>query len=83
MTEFFAAHTDRLTRYQLPSYSLDYDPIEFLWKKVKKQATHLKYFPEFAALIQKVDGVLHCFANTPHEITSLMGLYSKMLGAAS
>jgi len=81
MTEFFAAHTDRLTRYQLPSYSPDYNPIEFLWKKVKKQATHLKYFPEFAALIQKVDGTLHHFANMPDEITSLMGLYCKLLGA--
>ena len=81
MTEFFTAHTDRLTRYQLPSYSPDFNPIEFLWKKVKKQATHLKYFPEFAALIQKVDGALHQFANTPDEITSLMGLYCKLLGA--
>jgi transposase len=83
MTEFFAAHTDRLTRYQLPSYSPDFNPIEFLWKKVKKQATHLKYFPEFAALIQKVDGALHHFANTPDEITSLMGLYCKLPGAVS
>jgi len=83
MTEFFAAHADRLTKYQLPSYSPDFNPIEFLWKKVKKQATHLKYFPEFAALIQKVDGGLHDFANTPDEITSLMGLNCKLLGALS
>ena len=83
MTEFFAAHTDRLTRYQLPSYSPDFNPIEFLWKKVRKQATHLKYFPEFAALTQKVDGTLHEFAHTPDEITSLMGLYCKLLGAVS
>jgi transposase len=83
MTEFFAAHTDRLTRYQLPSYSPDFNPIEFLWKKVKKQATHLKYFPEFAALIQKVDGVLLRFASVPREITSLMGLYCRLLGAVS
>lgn len=83
MTEFFAAHTDRLTRYQLPSYSPDFNPIEFLWKKVKKQATHLKYFPEFAALIQKVDAALLRFAHMPDEITSLMGLYCKLLGAVS
>jgi len=83
MTEFFAAHTDRLTRYQLPSYSPDFNPIEFLWKKVKKQATHLKYFAEFATLIQKVDGALHRFENTPNDITSLMGLYCKLLGAVS
>ena len=83
MTEFFSGHTDRLTKYQLPSYSPDFNPIEFLWKKVKKQATHLTYFPEFAALIQKVDGALPHFANTPDEITSLTGLYCKLLGAVS
>ena len=67
----------------LPPYSPDFNPIEFLWKKVKKQATHLKYFAEFATLIQKVDGALHRFANTPNDITSLMGLYCKLLGAVS
>jgi transposase len=42
MWEFFAGHTDRVTLYQLPSYSPDFNPIEYLWKKVKKRATHLK-----------------------------------------
>ena len=28
MREFFAAHTDRLTVYQLPAYSPDFNPIE-------------------------------------------------------
>jgi len=83
MTEFFAAHADRLTKYQLPSYSPDFNPIEFLWKKVKKQATHLKYFPQFASLTGKVDGALLRFANMPDEITSLTGLYCKLLGAVS
>lgn len=45
MNDFFAAQAERLTTFQLPSYSQDFNPIEFLWKKVKKQATHLKYFP--------------------------------------
>ena len=35
---------------QLPSYSPDFIPSEHLWKKVKKEATHLKYFPEFTHL---------------------------------
>ena len=34
--EFFAQHVDRLTVYQLPSYSPDYNPIEKLWKKIKE-----------------------------------------------
>lgn len=82
MKEFFAAHTDRLTCYQLPSYSPDFNPIEFLWKKVRKEATHLKYFPDFAVLMQKVDAALLLFAGLPAEITCLMGLYSNLPGAA-
>lgn len=52
--DFLAAHTDRLTIYQLPSYSPDFNPIEHLWRNVKKDATHLKYFPTFDALTEKV-----------------------------
>lgn len=81
MEQFFAAHEDRLTKFQLPSYSPDFNPIEYLWKKVKKEATHLKYFPEFATLVEKVDRVLMRFANTPKEITALMGRYCESLGA--
>ena len=52
---FFAAHQDRLTVFQLPSYSPDYNPIEFLWKKMKRRATHNQYFPTFEALVSAVD----------------------------
>ena len=34
--EFFAAHVARLTVYQLPSYSPDYNPIEYLWNNTKQ-----------------------------------------------
>ena len=37
--EFFEQHKDRLTVHQLPSYSPDYNPIEYLWKKVKTKAS--------------------------------------------
>ena len=83
MGQFFDEHQDRLTKFQLPSYSPDFNPIEYLWKKVKKQATHLKYFPEFSSLMYKVDNALVRFANTPKEITALMGQYCKSLGAVA
>lgn len=82
MHEFFAAHADRLTKYQLPSYSPDFNPIEFLWKKVKKRATHLKFFADFITLIQSVDEALLHFAHLPSEIMSLMGFYCHSLGEA-
>jgi len=81
MQQFFAAHTDRITRYQLPRYSPDFNPIEYLWRNVKKQATHLRYFPTFEDLTKKVDEKLQYFANLPESIKGLMGKYCETLGA--
>lgn len=78
---FFAAHADRLTKYQLPSYSPDFNPIEYLWRNVKKDATHLKYFADFAELKQKVDNTLQQLATLPEAILGLMGRYCESLGA--
>ena len=81
MRDFFKAHVDRLTIEQLPSYSPDFNPIEHLWKKVKKEATHVKYFPDFSQLQAEVDRALLHFAQTPSEITVLMAHYCEALGA--
>src|SRR5215467_5895083 len=81
MQQFFNVHVARLTIEQLPSYSPDFNPIEHLWKKVKKEATHLKYFPEFIHLQVEVDRALLHFAHTPSETTVLMARYCEKLGA--
>src|SRR5215468_7940160 len=80
MQVFFATHAERLTIEQLPAYSPDFNPIEHLWKKVKKEATHLKHFPEFTDLQHEVDRALLHFAHTTHEITVLMARYCEKLG---
>jgi len=80
-TQFFAQHQPRLTVYQLPAYSPEFNPIEYLWRNIKKQATHLRYFPTFADLMNKVDQKLRYFANTPKSILKLMGKYCQSLGA--
>ncbi len=77
--KFFAQHTDLLIVYQLPSYSLDYNPIEYLWKKVKVRATHNRYFPEFVKLVKSVDEALQLLASQADEIKRLMGVYTKHL----
>lgn len=81
MHDFFQAHAARLTIEPLPSYSPDFNPIEHLWKKVKKEATHLKYFPDFSQLQAEVDRALLHFAQTPSEILVLMARYCETLGA--
>jgi transposase len=82
MQRFFAVHTERLTVFQLPSYSPDYNPIEKLWKKVKKEGTHLHYFPTFEALRDTVEQALLKFANTPAEILALCSLPTELAKTA-
>jgi len=76
---FFAAHRDRLHVTQLPSYSPDYNPIEFLWRATKRQATHNRYFPAFAHLIGSVEEALAFFASHPDRVTALFGRYLDQL----
>lgn len=80
MNEFYAKHADRLTVCPLPPYSPEFNPIEHLWKNIKKKATHLRYFPTFDSLTQKVDQKLKEFADLPQAIKNLMGKYCKSLG---
>jgi transposase len=77
---FLAAHRDRITVEPLPSYSPDYNPIEYLWKKTKKRATHNQYFKEFAALTVSVDKALAYFATHPDTVFGLFGLYCEESG---
>jgi transposase len=77
---FLAAHCDRITVEPLPSYSPDYNPIAYLWKKTKKRATHNQYFKEFAALTGSVDKALAYFATHPDTVLGLFGLYCEESG---
>jgi hypothetical protein len=78
---FLAAHVTRLTKVPWPAYSPDCTPIAYLWKKVKKMATHLKHFPAFSLRQAEVDKALLHFAHTPHAIMALMTCYCTSLGA--
>lgn len=75
--EFLEQHKERITVYQLPSYSPDYNPIEYLWKKVKTHATHNRYFAEFVLLVKSVDQALKVLTTQSAEILRLMGIYAK------
>lgn len=70
---FVESHAERLTVYQLPSYSPDYNPIEHLWRNVKRTATHNHYFPEFAHLCAAVDAGLQHYHDHPAAVIRLMG----------
>jgi len=77
---FLAAHRERITAHPLPSYSPDYNPIEYLWRKTKKRATHNKYFKEFAEVTVSVDKALAYFATHPDTVLGLFGRYREESG---
>lgn len=79
----FCQQQQRLSVYQLPSYSPDFNPIEHLWKKLKARSTHNHFFESFDKLITTVDEALAYFEATPGEVLSLMGRYCETLGVAS
>jgi transposase len=74
---FFAAQQERLTVFQLPSYSPDYNPIEYLWRKTKKKTTHNEYFAQFTELTTAVEQKLAHFAAHPAEVQGLFGRYCE------
>ncbi len=80
---FLAEHRDRITECRLPSYSPDYNPIEFLWRKVKRAATHNKYFAQFEQIIVAVDQALAYFAQQTEVVLGFFGLYCREVGLAN
>jgi transposase len=44
MKAFFEENKARITVFQLPSYSPDFNPIEKLWKKIKEYGVILPRF---------------------------------------
>lgn len=80
MKTFFERHAQRITVCQLPSYSPDFNPIEYLWRKVKTLATHNQYFPHFEKLIESVDTALHYFAKRAKLVKRLFRVYCAQSG---
>ena len=83
MRQFFDKKANRITVYDLPSYSPDYNPIEKLWKKIKEKEIHLHYFPTFDSLKNKVEEALLHFKDLKNEVLSLFGFYNKLAEAWS
>ena len=80
LTPFFAAHAARLTVYHLPGYSPDYNPIEHLWKNLKKRSTHLRYFPTFEELTTAVEEGLSFYQQHPAAVLAAVGKTLALLG---
>ena len=73
---FFETHQPRLTRYQLPSYSPDFNPIEHLWKTVREEATHNKYFAQFEEVVDSVEETLRFLGRHRTLVRKTLGDYA-------
>lgn len=69
---WLAAHAERITVVQLPTYSPDYNPIEHVWRYVK-EGTHCAYFATFAALVARVEERLGHLRTRTDRVHELMG----------
>jgi transposase len=78
MQKFFEEHKERITVHPLPSYSPGYNPIEKLWKEIKKDGTHFRYLPTFNDLVLKVDEILLTFSHRTQKILALFGMYDEL-----
>jgi DDE superfamily endonuclease len=66
-----------------PINSPDYNPIEHLWRNLKRNKTHNRYFPTFEALTAAVEEGLASFQQRAVEVKQLMGTYlDQALGLA-
>ncbi len=81
--QFFHDHAKRLTVAQLPSYSPDYNPIEFLWRALKRRTTHNIYFPKFDILISSVEEALAYFQTQADYVKSLFTIYLDEMATAT
>jgi transposase len=81
--EFIAQQANRLTVTQPPSYSPDYNPIEYLWRATKREATHNHYFPEFANLVASVEKTLKTLASQQDYVRSLFTFYLNQMSQSA
>jgi transposase len=65
----------KLFVHRLPSYSPDYNPIEKLWRKTKRDATHCKYFPTFDDLR---NAVMNAFEKYMRDATKVICVMKKL-----
>jgi len=68
----FKKNAERLSVYDLPAFSPDYNSIEKLWKNTKRDATHLKYFKTFEELRNSVIETFNTYMGDAGKIICVM-----------
>ncbi len=68
---FLEAHKDKLELMYLPPYSPDLNPMEWIWKKMRKEVTHNTFFENFKNFQRALIKFFNKFKLQSLEIKSL------------
>jgi len=80
MKEFLCLHQTRADRVPTAFVFAGLQPIEYLWRNTKKDATHNKYFEQFQEVIGSVEHTLNKFAHDASAVLRVFGQYCHELG---
>lgn len=68
-----ARYADRLAVVALPTYSPKLNPIELLWKYLRRKVTHNHLFESIGALVEAVEAFFIRLDSHPAEVLSVIG----------
>ena len=69
--DFFIGIQDKLELLFLPAYAPELNPIEYLWKKTRRDVTHNRYFESFQEQRECLKNYFRKFRNSNNVLTKL------------
>jgi transposase len=62
ITDFIKEHTNRIELLYLPPYSPDLQPAELIWREIRKERIHNKYFPCKQEMLETIEDFLKVYS---------------------
>jgi putative transposase len=73
------AAAGRLVLLYLPTYSPWLNPIEMLWRHLRRAVTHCELFESVEALLQAAQDFFDRYNRCPHQVLSIIGSHASVL----
>ena len=73
-------YADRLMVVALPTYSPKLNPIELLWKYLRRKVTHNHLFDSVNTLVEAVEAFFAGLDSHPAEVLSVIGVPDNFRG---